>query len=242
MDTPLKNDEIENVNLNDLEMTFSGLKIKDVNSKDTVEGSPLLLKLSSKYLSSYIERSSIQVIDSNENIDSSPVSSKICLNPTPSRNDIIAYNSYGLTNNINVLNDNKTNTKKVYVLSAGSDEHDTGNHQENARRTELLCGKYGCLRRSALQDHIEWGNSDNVKLAPLADILRVHDFAYFQHLQQKCKDSNDSNMPWFYAPQNYLDADTPLVHQSLDASRKFCGAAMMAVDKIMSGSYQLYYC
>lgn len=245
MDTPLKNDEIENVNLNDLEMTFSGLKIKDVNSKDTVEGSPLLLKLSSKYLSSYIERSSIQVIDSNENIDSSPVSSKICLNPTPSRNDIIANNSYGLTNNINVLNDNKTNTKKVYVLSAGSDEHDTGNHQENARRTELLCGKNGCLRRIALQNHVEWGNSDNVKLAPLADILRVHDFAYFQHLEKKClnrdsltiKDNRDSNMPWFYAPPGFLDADTPLVNQSLDASRKFCGAAMMAVDKIMSGSH-----
>ena len=239
MDTPLK-EEIENVNVNDLEMTFSGLKIKDV-CKDTVEGSPLLLK----YLtSSVITRSSTPpiVLDSNENLDSSPATKKINnLNPTPSRNDIIATSSY--SNNINVLNSNNNdNIKKVYVLSSGSDEHDTGNHQENARRTELLCGKYGCLRRSALQDHIEWGNSDNVKLAPLADILRVHDFAYFQHLQQKCKDSNDSNMPWFYAPQNYLDADTPLVHQSLDASRKFCGAAMMAVDKIMSGSYQLYYC
>ena len=252
MDTPIKDDD-ENVNINDLEMTFSGMKLKErdmsiINCKDTVEGSPLVLKISKDYITKQnynLIRSTTPSLE--ESLSStSPAAKKIDLNPTPSRNDLESTSYGSLSNNILICS-NFENNKKVYVLSSGSDEHDTGNHQENARRTALLCGDNGCLRRSPLENHIEWGNSDSVKLAPLADILRVHDFAYFQHLEQKCKvadasslkgiNRDESKYPPFYAPPGMLDADTPLVHQSLDASRKFCGAAMMAVDKVMSGSH-----
>lgn len=40
--------------------------------------------------------------------------------------------------------------RKVLVISSVSDDHDTGNHQENALRTALLCGSNGCLRRGQL--------------------------------------------------------------------------------------------
>jgi len=247
MDTPSKDDN-ENININDLEMTFSGMKLKDrdmsrINCKDTVEGSPLVLKISKDFITKNYNliRSTTPSLD--ESLTStSPAAKKIDLNPTPSRHDLVSTTYDSLSNNISIGN-NKFENKKVYVLSSGSDEHDTGNHQENARRTALLCGDNGCLRRSPLENYIDWGNSDNVKLAPLADILRVHDFAYFQHLEQKCKDADASSLkgesknPSFYAPPGMLDADTPLEQQSLDASRKFCGAAMMAVDKVMSGTH-----
>lgn len=40
--------------------------------------------------------------------------------------------------------------RKVLIISSVSDDHDTGNHQENALRTALLCGTNGCLRRDQL--------------------------------------------------------------------------------------------
>ena len=40
--------------------------------------------------------------------------------------------------------------RKVLIISSVSDDHDTGNHQENALRTALLCGSNGCLRRGQL--------------------------------------------------------------------------------------------
>ena len=261
-DSNMSSNSNENIpNINDLEMTFSGMKLKDINSimnnKCTIEGSPLVLRLSKHIINTTTSNNNNITTTSNNNnnnsniirsttplLDESPVAKKIDLNQTPSRNDLISsLSSSSLSYNIN---NTIYNNKKVYILSSGSDEHDTGNHQENARRTALLCGDNGCLRRYPLQNYIEWGNTDNVKLAPLTDILRVHDYAYFQHLQQKCKDAdislskfnNDiSKNPSFYAPPGMLDSDTPLVHQSLDASRKFCGAAMIAVDKVMSGSH-----
>lgn len=39
--------------------------------------------------------------------------------------------------------------------------------------------------------------------------------------------------PHFYAPDQLLDPDTPLSPHSLAAAKHFCGAAMLAVDKLM---------
>lgn len=128
---------------------------------------------------------------------------------------------------------NNTGPRRVLVLTAGSDDHDTGAHQENALRTSLLCGPDGCLRRKSLTDFILWADgtssSDGYrhttefegKPAAIADLLRVHEYAYLAHLENKCK--GEGEMPYFYAPTGFLDADTPLVKKSLEASRKFCG-------------------
>ena len=55
--------------------------------------------------------------------------------------------------------------QKVLVFSSSTDEHDTGNHQENALRTSLLCGEDGCLRRDPLRNNIQFVDtpSDNCK-------------------------------------------------------------------------------
>jgi hypothetical protein len=137
--------------------------------------------------------------------------------------------------------------RKVLVISSGSDDHNTGEHQENALRTALLCGTNGCLRRDDLEGSIIWAREDNVRPAAITDLLRVHEYAYLSHLEAKCLSSinttqtterqNQVPIPSFYAPVGNLDGDTPLVPQSLDASRRYCGAAMMAVDALMSGRY-----
>lgn len=144
--------------------------------------------------------------------------------------------------------------RKVLVINSSTDDHDTGNHQENFLRTKLLCGTDGCLRRSLLNDFIVWVPEQDVKPAPITDLLRVHEYSYLSHLQSKCSQSSaiDSSdeaigekgsgtakmqpMPSFYAPAGNLDTDTPLVTQSLYAARKYCGAAMLAVDSLMRGS------
>ena len=61
---------------------------------------------------------------------------------------------------------------RLLVICSASEEHNTGDHQENALRTALLCGPDGCLRRPAVNEHIKWINSDNLTAAPLTDLLR----------------------------------------------------------------------
>jgi acetoin utilization deacetylase AcuC-like enzyme len=132
----------------------------------------------------------------------------------------------------------------VFQCSA-SDAHDTGDHQETMLRTELLCGPEGCLRRDILKDFVTFVPDDPLcdghgHGAEMADLLRVHDLDYLEHLVQKCSmaggsyDCSRTRQPSFYAPAGKLDCDTPLTAQSLEASRKFCGAAILAMDTVMA--------
>ena len=68
--------------------------------------------------------------------------------------------------------DNSSDIKEVIVLCSASEGHDTGDHQENALRTALLCGSDGCLRRPALEAHMKFVSSDSIDPAPLADLMR----------------------------------------------------------------------
>ena len=131
----------------------------------------------------------------------------------------------------------------MLVITSGKDEHNTGEHQENALRTALLCGPDGCLRREPLRSRLTWISDDLVSPASLVDLLRVHELSYLQHLENKCRSINieknaniQLNLPAFYAPNGYLDTDTPLSPQSLDAARNFCGAAILAVDLLMNNT------
>lgn len=122
---------------------------------------------------------------------------------------------------------------KVLIISAGG-QHETGSHQENARRTELLSGKEaGCLRRSALIGSLEWIDEEQMmRSVTLTDLLRVHDYVYLKHLENKVHEH--IKLPSFYASKGMLDNDTPLGSSSLDAAKRYCGAALLAVDKAMS--------
>jgi hypothetical protein len=60
----------------------------------------------------------------------------------------------------------------LVVVTPESDQHDTGDHQENALRTALLGGPEGCLRRPHLVDSIVWAPVVAIQPAPLTDLLR----------------------------------------------------------------------
>lgn len=137
----------------------------------------------------------------------------------------------------------------VLIVSANTDTHVTGEHQENALRTELLIGDNGCLRRASLQSAVRWAGDSIATPAPCVDLLRVHDFEYLHHMQTKCAMAQQAltqsapqpqssiicPLPPFYAPVGQLDNDTPLGPQSLEAATRFCGSAMWAVDAVMGG-------
>ena len=83
----------------------------------------------------------------------------------------------------------QTDRRVLIVCSDASDDHDTGIHQENALRTELLVGQLGCLRRAALRSSLHWPSSSSKAAcapAPLTDLLRVHEFEYINHVRSKC--------------------------------------------------------
>jgi acetoin utilization deacetylase AcuC-like enzyme len=123
-------------------------------------------------------------------------------------------------------------SKKVFIFQCGGEQHDTGgNHQENELRTELICGEDGCLKRGILGDFLVWVPPEYVQPSSMADLLRVHEGEYLRHVEKKIK---GEKMPRGYAPHGQLDTDTPLSPQSFDAARRFCGAAMMAVDAVFS--------
>lgn len=109
-------------------------------------------------------------------------------------------------------------------------------------RTALLSGDNGCLRRSQLQPFIDWCDWDSLPEASLADLLRVHEYSYLKHLESKSQEAvrregcDYQEKPSFYAPGGNLDCDTPLSPQSLTAAKRFCGAAMLAVDYVMDAN------
>lgn len=84
-----------------------------------------------------------------------------------------------------------------------------------------------------------WQPEEDIVPAALTDILRVHEYSYIAHLEAKVKQSVANNvsgpatMPNFYASAGYLDIDTPLSSSSLEAAKRFCGGAMLAVDKVL---------
>jgi hypothetical protein len=61
---------------------------------------------------------------------------------------------------------------RLLVIFSNSDEHDTGNHQENALRSAVLCGPQGALRRDAVYAHTDWKDTKNLAPPPLADLMR----------------------------------------------------------------------
>ena len=58
-----------------------------------------------------------------------------------------------------------------------------------------------------------------------------YDNAGHQQYQQVKVRQEQQQIPSFYAPPGNLDVDTPLVPQSLEASRKFCGYVICFIGK-----------
>jgi hypothetical protein len=60
----------------------------------------------------------------------------------------------------------------VQVLSFHSQDHNTQDHQENIRRTVLLTGPKGCLRRPEMREFLRWIDDSKIPPIQLGDLLR----------------------------------------------------------------------
>jgi len=140
--------------------------------------------------------------------------------------------------------------------------HGAPEHQESPRRIEVLCGENGALRRPQLSG-LEWMNEEEIEMAPITDVLRVHEWEYIQHIKNKaaeCKDLANDEMeilggkheeggnvfkvdkgigdPWadrYRTPPGCLDNDARLTHQSFEAALYAAGGVLSAVDRVAQG-------
>jgi hypothetical protein len=103
---------------------------------------------------------------------------RVDVNPTPAKSStsgtdyIVSSGLISPVKNTPARKPEESKTKLLVVCSA-SEDHDTGEHQENARRTKLLCGlEEGCLRRASVGSHIDWIDSTSLPPPPLTDLLR----------------------------------------------------------------------
>jgi acetoin utilization deacetylase AcuC-like enzyme/ankyrin repeat protein len=95
----------------------------------------------------------------------------------------------------------------------------------------------GVLRGCEFAD-LEW--DQNPPLAQMGDILRVHEFAYINRIQQTCakleaEDPNGHVM-------GYLDADTAISRSSFEAARYASGSVCTAVDRVLAGKNRNAFC
>lgn len=230
--------------LDDVMGSFSGMRLHNPNNKrqmeqDTAEGSPVNVKRLDLQPTPV---SSAQIAQPQlTNITSAAAAA--ATDENPQSGDSSSYSFFSRGNVVGETN----NGKEVVVLCSASEGHDTGNHQENALRTALLCGPAGCLRRAPLKSNMKFISSDSIEPAPLVDLLRVHDFEYLRHIEYRgnisgsggssdcvatSKSSSHTYPPWC-PPNGSLDVDTPLRDASLEAAKRFCGAALLAVDYAM---------
>lgn len=96
-------------------------------------------------------------------------------------------------------------------------------HQEHSRRLSVLCGPDGILRQDSRFNELRWLDEQEIKTVTLADMLRVHDWGYVKHLEERCVHSHQ------------LDVDTHLCPASLEAAKMAAGAVCAAVDAVAGG-------
>lgn len=86
----------------------------------------------------------------------------------------------------------------------------------------------GILRTAEFAERLQW--QEQARPAPLADILRVHEWAYVRQLQRLC-----AAIPDDPAAIGQLDGDTAVSHGTFRAALVAAGAVCDAVDQVVSG-------
>ena len=97
-------------------------------------------------------------------------------------------------------------------------------HQECSARLELLCNPSTGVLRSLECDDVKFCEVD--RAANIADILRVHEHSYYQHVKKVCEGAT---------PRAQLDMDTKITAKSWNAALEAAGAALHAVDLVAHG-------
>lgn len=91
---------------------------------------------------------------------------------------------------------------------------------------DFLLAEQGILR-SAEFTGLQW--EEQCAAAPLADVLRVHDWNYVKHLQAKC-----NAIPAEAAAIGRLDMDTAISHASFATALVAAGAVCRAIDAVVA--------
>jgi acetoin utilization deacetylase AcuC-like enzyme len=231
--------EGSDVHMDDLTGSMSAVKLEpsneDILNEDTVGDLPINRIGAHKRLNRESIEGSPFILKKRTNVQTTPIAFQTYRN-----NYLETNNGTKQATATHPIFASAPNTPLTVIVS-GSDEHDTGDHQENSRRTKLLVGlEEGCLRRASLQSHIHWIDADTIAPPPISDLLRVHEFEYLSHLESKCRQAAGQAydaLPFFYSPAGKLDTDTPLTDQSLEAAKRFCGASMAAVDILLENHF-----
>jgi acetoin utilization deacetylase AcuC-like enzyme len=103
--------------------------------------------------------------------------------------------------------------------------HDTGQHPECAQRLEAV---YKRLTDNKVLDRFEKGH---VQAADVREVLRVHGAAYVKSLER-----------FAVGGGGRIESDTVVSRLSYDVALKAVGAAIDAVDQVLSGKHQQAIC
>ncbi|CAM9429001.1 unnamed protein product, partial [Chrysoparadoxa australica] len=99
---------------------------------------------------------------------------------------------------------------------------------ENVNRLKVIYGEgCGVLRSKEFED-LEWNSEPN--RAQLADVLRVHEYSYVEHLQKLCRSIEDTPFSL-----KHLDGDTAVSHSSFEAAMRAAGSVCDAIDRCCAG-------
>jgi acetoin utilization deacetylase AcuC-like enzyme len=103
--------------------------------------------------------------------------------------------------------------------------HDTGGHPENRRRLESITSK---LKSSNLSDRLVWLKPQTATTEQLA---LIHDPSHINNIEESC-----------ISGAGAMDMDTIICHDSWSAALHAAGAAIGAVELVLSGDYPSAFC
>ncbi len=112
---------------------------------------------------------------------------------------------------------------------------------ENIKRLHVLVdAQHGALQGTDLSAQLKWVR--NAKLAVLADVLRVHEWAYVRRVQEHCAgiatDDAENEEEGFA----HLDGDTAISSDTYNAALAAAGAVCQAVDLVASQQARNAFC
>ena len=106
---------------------------------------------------------------------------------------------------------------------------------ENIRRLSVLLDKDVGILRGAEFDGAKWEGA--CRRAAMADVLKVHEYKYVEHISQLC-----SEIPDHPNAIAHLDSDTGLSRWSFEAAMRAAGSICEAVDRVLAGDFRNAFC
>lgn len=113
---------------------------------------------------------------------------------------------------------------------------------ENEGRLKVIVGSppSGILLMDDYLENDLWLN--NCQSASIADILRVHEFSYIDHIKGLCSSIPEHSTGTELDTLLKLDRDTFISHESYNAATKGAGVVLAAIDAIMKGTCRTAFC